>query len=265
MVYADGSKSGRDEHQNGCGCAVIILIAPQRVYSLCLLAPRSCRLPLRFLLPFRVGLSMQSLYDVATTCLCVATLVAVFNVTLAASAAGKSRSTFVDPAFSLNEGGKRFDVGLVLHRVPQHARPLGSRSFVHLLSISGRENDGCEWFVGIWCVHTLQLQRPTSTADRTTFCRPPLHKVKHGAEVAIDRVAIPAGLAFVPSVLHPKQILPQRFSRVGNVVLNRLSQARRRQPKMKAFLRDLSLFISAYWTEFQPGRPSHYEKSSSSS
>jgi hypothetical protein len=44
--------------------------------------------------------------------------VAVFNVALAASpeAVGKSSSTFVDPALSLNEGGKRFGVGLVLHR-----------------------------------------------------------------------------------------------------------------------------------------------------
>jgi hypothetical protein len=40
----------------------------------------------------------------------------------------KSRSTFIDPALVLNEGGKRFGTRLVLRCVPQHARPLGSRS-----------------------------------------------------------------------------------------------------------------------------------------
>jgi hypothetical protein len=65
------------------------------------------------------------------------------RLTLAASpeASGKPLSAFVDPALSLNEDGKRFDVGLVLHRVSQYARPLGSRSLVDLCQIGRAAND----------------------------------------------------------------------------------------------------------------------------
>jgi hypothetical protein len=45
-------------------------------------------------------------------------------------APGKSFRTFVDAALAQNEGGKRFGVCLVLCCVPQHARPLGSRSLI---------------------------------------------------------------------------------------------------------------------------------------
>jgi hypothetical protein len=41
---------------------------------------------------------------------------------------GKSRRTFVDPTFALNEGGKRFRTRLVLRRITHHARPLRSCS-----------------------------------------------------------------------------------------------------------------------------------------
>jgi hypothetical protein len=55
---------------------------------------------------------MQSLYSVATTCLCVATTQLPFQLTLAASpqTSRKSRRTLVDPIFALNERGKRFGV-----------------------------------------------------------------------------------------------------------------------------------------------------------
>jgi hypothetical protein len=129
----------------------------------------------------------------------------------------KSPSTFVDAAFPLNKRGKRFGARLVLRSVPQQARPLGSGPFVDLLSISGRENDGGEWFVGSWQVQMLQLQRPARSTDRPIFCRPPHHKIEHGAQLAVDRIAIPAGSAILPSNSHPEQVLPQPLRAVSPV------------------------------------------------
>ena len=67
-------------------------------------------------------------------------------------------------------------------------------------------------------------------------------------------------LAFVPSNSHPGEILPQRLGGVGNVVLNRLSQAGRRQPKirMHSFDNVCHFFnLRGDRTELQPGRLSH--------
>ncbi len=49
------------------------------------------------------------------------------------------------PPLALNESGQRFSVCLVLHRVPQHARPLGSRPLAYFTRIRcGAEgNDTC--------------------------------------------------------------------------------------------------------------------------
>src|ERR1700704_4479457 len=47
-------------------------------------------------------------------------------------ASGKSRSTFVDATLPPDECGQGLDAHLVFHRVPHHARPLGSRSLVDL-------------------------------------------------------------------------------------------------------------------------------------
>jgi hypothetical protein len=69
---------------------------------------------------------------------------------MSTEATGKSRSTSIDAAFPPNERGKRFDVRLALRCIPQHARPLGSRSLIDFLTISGGENDGGERFVGSW-------------------------------------------------------------------------------------------------------------------
>jgi hypothetical protein len=84
----------------------------------------------------------QSLYSVATTCLCVATTSCRVQLNLAATteAAGKSPRAGVNPTFAANERGKRFGFRFVLHRVPPHARPFGSRSPADLSTISGAEN-----------------------------------------------------------------------------------------------------------------------------
>ncbi len=61
---------------------------------------------------------------------------------------------------------------------------------------------------------------PTCSADGPTFYRPPRHELENRGEIGIDCIAFPMSLAFVPSNSHPGEILPQRLSRVGNVVLN---------------------------------------------
>jgi hypothetical protein len=80
--------------------------------------------------------------------------VAVFKLTLAASpeASGKPLSAFVDPTLPPDECGKRLGVCLILRGVPQHARPLGSRSFVDLVTISGAQDHSGKWFVSSWQV-----------------------------------------------------------------------------------------------------------------
>jgi hypothetical protein len=65
-------------------------------------------------------------------------------------ASAKSRSTFIDAALPLNEGCKRFGICLVLGCVPKHARPLGSRSLIDLLTIRGAKDDRRKWFVSGW-------------------------------------------------------------------------------------------------------------------
>jgi hypothetical protein len=97
--------------------------------------------------------------------------------------------------------------------VPHHARPFGAGAFVDLSGIGGAADDSGERFVGSWQIQPVQLQRPPCPADGPTFCRPPHYEVEHGAEVSIDRVAIPAGLAVLPSASHSQEVLAQRYRR----------------------------------------------------
>ena len=131
----------------------------------------------------------------------------------------KSLRTLVDATLAPDERGQRLSVRLVLRRVPQHARPLGSCSLIDLCGSAVSENDGGKRLVGGCQVQALQLQRPTCPADRAIFGRPPHHQVEHGAEIAIDCLAIPAGLAFLPSEADPGEILPQRRLGIGHRVL----------------------------------------------
>jgi hypothetical protein len=71
------------------------------------------------------------------------------------------------------------------------------------------------------------------SADGVVFCLLPRHEIENGGQIGIDCITFPMGLAFVPSISHSQQVLAQRFVGVGNVVLDRLSQAGRRQPKIR--------------------------------
>jgi hypothetical protein len=135
-------------------------------------------------------------------------------------ASRKPRRTLVDPTFAANERGKRFTMQFVFGTVTEHARPLGSCSLLDLSGIGGAADDRGERFVGSWQIQPVQLQRPPCPTDGAIFCLPPHHKVEHRAEVAIDCVAITAGLALLPSIAHPEQILPQRFPGIWDSVLN---------------------------------------------
>jgi hypothetical protein len=63
---------------------------------------------------------------------------------------GKSLRTFVDPTFAANERGKRFTMQFVFRTVTEHARPLGSRSFVRFLPIGGAQDKGGERLNGAY-------------------------------------------------------------------------------------------------------------------
>ena len=65
--------------------------------------------------------------------------------------------------------------------------------------------------------HNQRAQR--ARADRPILCRPPRYQLEHGAQIAVDRIAIPAGLAILPSKSDPGEIVPQRFFRIGYSVL----------------------------------------------
>jgi hypothetical protein len=60
---------------------------------------------------------------------------------------GKPRGTFIDATFVPNKRGQGLRTRLVLHRVPQHPRPIGSRSFVDLVTIRGAHDQCGEGFV----------------------------------------------------------------------------------------------------------------------
>src|SRR5258707_7992424 len=104
------------------------------------------------------------------------------------------------------------------------------------------------------------------SADGAVFCLPPHYEVEHGAEVSIDRVAVPAGLGLLPSISHSQEVLSQRLRRVRYFVTNRLFQSRRSQPKIRVHSFEICHCSNqSNWTEFQSGRLSHYGKSSNSS
>jgi hypothetical protein len=68
-------------------------------------------------------------------------------------ASGKPRGTLVDPTSALNERGQGLGVRLVLHRVPQHPRPLGSRhgDAMRYLNVEGK----IAWKASPWMLSRL--------------------------------------------------------------------------------------------------------------
>jgi hypothetical protein len=87
----------------------------------------------------------------------------------------------VDAALALNESGQRFSVCLVLHRVPQHARPLGSRPLAYFTRIRcGAEgNDTCCTYLidPIWLCSAsvaVLLDPVTQPLSITRACTPAL-------------------------------------------------------------------------------------------
>jgi hypothetical protein len=67
----------------------------------------------------------------------------------------------------------------------------------------------------------LQAQRPASSVVFPALGRPPRHQAVDGGQVAIDRVAVPAGLAVDPGTAEPFQALAQGRRRVGGVASHR--------------------------------------------
>jgi hypothetical protein len=87
-------------------------------------------------------------------------------------------------------------------------------------------------FILIGRLKTTYPQSLSGSFDGSAFSRPPAHQIENGSQIRIDRIAVALGLAVLPSASPSQEVLAQRLGGVGNVILNRLSQAGRRQPKI---------------------------------
>jgi hypothetical protein len=79
-------------------------------------------------------------------------------------ATAESLRTLVDPAFALDKFVERLGRRFVLHRIPQHARPLGSRSLIDLnekWEKAGKEGNLVSFHCHtvVWATHYSQLSR----------------------------------------------------------------------------------------------------------
>jgi hypothetical protein len=185
--------------------------------------------------------------------------------TVSAEAAGKSRSTFVDPTFPLHEFIQRFR-GRLVCRESQRTSPFRASALIDLCRISGTANDGGKWFFLIEWNDMPQAQGLVSAFDGTVFSRPPRNQLKHGCQIGVDCVSLPAGLAIVPSTPHSQEVLSQCLRRVRYFVPNGFFQSRRNQPKIRVHSCEICHCSNqSNWIELQPGRPSHYGNSSNSS
>jgi hypothetical protein len=123
---------------------------------------------------------------------------------LAPKASGKPASTFVDATLPLDELVERFGIRLAFQRVPERAGPFRPGALINLSSISGAANDGGKRFDVVGWAHTPQPQRLVSAVESAVFSRPPRNQIEDGGQIAIDRVAISAGLALRPSSSQPQ-------------------------------------------------------------
>ena len=56
--------------------------------------------------------------------------------------------------------------------------------------------------------------------DGAIFSRPPGNEIENGGQIDVNGVPIPAGLALLPRISHPQQILLQRLLCIGNSTID---------------------------------------------
>jgi hypothetical protein len=112
----------------------------------------------------------------------------------------------IDATLALNEPIQRLRNRLVRGGVPHDAGPFTPRPFFGFGGVSGASDDGRE---GIF--PTTQAESPASPVNFPALRRPHRDQAIHGAQVPINRVSVPAGLALSPGIADPLQVLAQGF------------------------------------------------------
>jgi hypothetical protein len=136
------------------------------------------------------------------------------------------RHAFVDPALALHEFLQRLGIRLVLGGVPHQSRPLAPSPLVGLGRVRGAPNNGSKRVFSIRHFQPLQAQRPPGSIDFTAVRCPPSNEAVYGAQVAIDRVPVSAGLDLLPDVSEPVEVLAQCRRRIRDDLFRRESWMR---------------------------------------
>jgi hypothetical protein len=124
---------------------------------------------------------------------------------------GEPRGARIDAALASHELLQGLRVRLVHHRVPHDPRPLAAGPLVRLGRVGGAADDGGKAILSIRDFQPLQAQGPASSVDFLALGRPPRNEALDGGQVAIDRVAVPGGLAVSPGIADPLQVAAQGF------------------------------------------------------
>jgi hypothetical protein len=130
-------------------------------------------------------------------------------------------------ALPLNELPQRLGARLVRRRVPHGAAPLAPGSLVGLGRVGGGPDDGGKRIFPVRHRQPLQAQRPAGPVDFTAFRGPPGHQPVHSAEISIDGVPVPAGLAIVPDAADPFQVLRAEGLKVSAIAWRCVSSENR--------------------------------------
>ena len=144
-----------------------------------------------------------------------------------------SRCALIDAALTLYKLTQRFGNLFVCQRIPQHAGPFRPGSLINLCRVRSAANDCGKRVLAVEWADPLQPQRLVGAFQSTIFSHPPCDEVEHRAQIPINRVPLPAGLAVLPSIPQPHQVLPQCLVCIGYILLNRFFQSGRGQPKIE--------------------------------
>lgn len=131
-----------------------------------------------------------------------------FQVSLRRASRAPLRA-IVDSAFPLDKSSEWLRGKLVRQGVPEGPRPLRPGALIHLLWIGGAADYCGECFLMLERIHTPELQGLVSSFEGALFDRPPRNEIENRTQIPVDRIPIPAGLALLPSVSNPQQVLPQ--------------------------------------------------------
>ena len=127
---------------------------------------------------------------------------------LSSNVSGKPACALVDAALALNECIERFGMGLVPQCIPQSAGPFGPSALIDLGWIGSAANDCGKWLLAVEWADPPQPQCPVSAVQSLVFSCPPGDQIKHGGQIGVNGVPIPAGPALLPRLSNRIQVRP---------------------------------------------------------